>query len=98
MPTPTPIMQSSVPCDGNWHRIGSSGAGVLFSWVYVKFNGAHCTFTARLIDDPPAGAPPGDASPRCRLALSVCNEPTDARTGASQCGYRRPPVALRASG
>lgn len=59
MPTPTPIMQSEVPCDGAWHTIYTAPRGA-FAHVFVKFTGATCTFTARLSDNAPPPPPPPD--------------------------------------
>ncbi len=57
MPVLTPKMKASVPCDNAWHKIHQTDG--VNEHVFVKFNGAVCTFTARLIDKPaaPGGAP-----------------------------------------
>ncbi|MEM9000470.1 MAG: hypothetical protein AAGB24_09415 [Bacteroidota bacterium] len=51
MPVLTPKMSASVPCDGKWHKIYVSGN--VNAHVFVQFKGATCTFTARLIENPP---------------------------------------------
>jgi hypothetical protein len=61
MPTMTPIMNSSVPCDGQWHRIVAGAGG--FSFVYVQYLSTTCTFTARLVDDAPVPPPPPPPAP-----------------------------------
>jgi hypothetical protein len=57
MPTMTAKMNSSVPCDGNWHRIFAGGG--LWGNVFIQYLSPTCTFTARLIDDAPVPPPPG---------------------------------------